>query len=321
MIRLGIIGAGIMGAKVAQTVSALPGVRLTAVADPAHERAGELTSRYGGTAFADYPELLASGLVDAVYVGLPHDGHLAACVTAAGHGVHVLIDKPLCNDVAEADQIIAARDKADIVLMVGFSYRFRAEWREAHRLIASGVIGEPVSVTDVIAEAMTHTPAWYWDVGRGGGILQLQAHHCLDRLPWLVGAPLAEVTCRTAGLPGEAASAATLTAGFAGGAVAGIALSFGRTYQADVQALMLVQGTAGELRIDQDRVLSVRSATMERTESYADDDWLARQMSAFVRSCAGTRDAAPTAEDGRRAMVYAAAAAESARTGRTVTLR
>ncbi|MFG2045757.1 Gfo/Idh/MocA family protein [Dactylosporangium sp. NPDC048998] len=320
MIRLGIVGAGIMGAKVAQTVGRLPGVRLTAVADPVRERAGALASRYGGTAFDGYPELLGSGSVDAVYLGLPHEGHVDACVHASGQGVHVLIDKPLCNSVEEADRIIAARDASGTVLMVGFSYRFRAEWLAARRLVADGVIGEPVSVTDVIAEATPNTPPWYWDAGRGGGVLQLQSHHCFDRLPWLVGEPLAELTCRTAGLVGEAESAATITGTFASGAVAGIALSFGRTHEAEARSLTVVQGSAGQLRIEQGGVLGVRSATVERTESYAGDDWLHRQLSAFVASCEGSAPVDPTAEDGRRAMVCAAAAAASARTGEPVSV-
>ncbi|MFF5233551.1 Gfo/Idh/MocA family protein [Dactylosporangium sp. NPDC000521] len=320
MIRLGIVGAGIMGAKVAATAEGLPGVRVTAVADPVPGRAAALTDRSGGIPFAGFPELLDSGAVDAVYLGLPHDGHADACVEAAASGVHVLIDKPLCNTVAEADRIIAARDAAGIVLMVGFSYRFRAEWLAARRLVADGVIGEPLSVTDVIVEATPDTPSWYWDAGRGGGILQLQAHHCFDRLPWLVGGPLAELTCRTTGLAGEAESAAAITGTFASGAVAGIALSFGRTHVAGPRSLTVVQGSAGQLRIEQGGTLAVSSTAGERAESYAGDDWLRRQLSAFMAACAGPEPAVPAAEDGRLAVVCAAAAAESARTGQPVRL-
>ncbi|MET7400664.1 Gfo/Idh/MocA family oxidoreductase [Dactylosporangium sp. NPDC005572] len=315
--RLGIVGAGIMGAKVAAAAGRLTGVEVTAVADPVPERAAAL----GGTAFADWRDLLDSGPVDAVYLGLPHDAHADACAAASARGLHVLIDKPLCTTVAEADRIIAARDAAGVVVMVGFSYRFRAEWLAARRLVAGGAIGEPVSVTDVIVEAAPDTPAWYWDPARGGGILHLQSHHCFDRLPWLVGVPLAEVTGRTAG-----DEAAAITTTFAGGAVGGISLSFGRTHHAEPRSLTVVQGTAGQLRIEQGGSLAVATAAGERTESHAGDDWLHRELAAFVAACTGADRGAdtgadtafPTAEDGRRAVVCAAAAAESARTGQPV---
>ncbi|WP_238007112.1 Gfo/Idh/MocA family oxidoreductase [Dactylosporangium sp. AC04546] len=309
--RLGIVGAGIMGAKVAATAARLPGVEVAAVADPVPARAAAL----GGTPFTGWRELLDAGSVDAVYLGLPHDAHADACAEATARGVHVLIDKPLCTTVAEADRIIAARDAAGVVVMVGFSYRFRAEWLAARRLVADGAIGEPLSVTDVIAEAATDTPAWYWDAARGGGILHLQSHHCFDRLPWLVGAPMAEVTCRTAG-----ESAAAITATFAGGAVGGISLSFGRTHHAEPRSLTVVQGTAGQLRIEQGGVLAVSTAGEHRVESHAGDDWLHRELAAFVAACTGADTAFPTAEDGRQAVVSAVAATESARTGQPVRL-
>ncbi|MFI2713883.1 Gfo/Idh/MocA family protein [Micromonospora sp. NPDC018662] len=320
MLRLGIIGAGIMGVRVADTVRRLPGVAVTAVADQRPEQAARVAAGCGATAVGDYAELLRSGLVDAVYVGLPHRRHAAACVAAAEHGVHVLIDKPLCTTVAEAEQIVAARDRSGVALMVGFSYRFRAEWMRARQAVADGLIGTPEYVSDVIAEADPHTPPWYWAPDEGGGIVQLQAHHCFDRLTWLVGSPLTEVTCRTVGTAGGVPTAATLTGVFASGAVAGIGLSFGRTHRAESRTLCLVQGSAGQLHLDQTRTLVIRTVLADSVESYADDDWLRRQMAAFVDTCAGSGGPVPTAEDGHYAVRCAAAAEESARTGRAVPL-
>ncbi|MBO4205269.1 Gfo/Idh/MocA family protein [Micromonospora echinofusca] len=320
MLRLGIIGAGIMGARVADTAGGLPGVAVTAVADPRREQAARVAAGCGAAAFDDYPDLLRSGLVDAVYVGLPHRWHTAACVAAAAHGVHVLIDKPLCTTVPEAEQIVTARDRSGVTLMVGFSYRFRAEWIRARQAVADGLIGTPEYVSDVIAEADPDTPAWYWAADEGGGIVQLQAHHCFDRLAWLVGSPLTEITCRTVGPAGGAPTAATLSGVLASGAVVGIGLSFGRTHRADARTLCLVQGSAGQLHLDQTRTLTVRTAEAERVESYADDDWLTRQLAAFVDACAGSGGPVPTAEDGHYAVRCAVAAEESARTGRAVRL-
>ena len=73
--------------------------------------------------------------------------------------------------------------------MVGFSYRFRAEWQRAREFVAAGRIGDPLVVTDVIAEAAESTPGWYWDPGSGGGVLQLQSHHCFDRIEWMLEPP------------------------------------------------------------------------------------------------------------------------------------
>ncbi len=317
-IRLGILGAGIMGQHVARTASALDRYDVTAVADTDLRRATSVADEAGAAAFGDAGELLAADLADAVYLGLPHHLHLPACLQATAAGVDGLIDKPLCNTDAEAQLIEAAVRDSGTTWMVGFSYRFRAEWQRARALVAAGQIGAPVAVTDVIAEAADSTPGWYWDTGSGGGVLQLQSHHCFDRIAWLLGRDVRDVSCRVATLPSGAENAAYITAGLDGGAVAAIALTFGVSHPAPVRALFVLQGTRGQMVITDDRCLTVSTADGVITENHDGDDWLGRELAEFADAAERGTAATATIADGRQALRCARAAASSASSGRTV---
>ncbi|HUZ55292.1 MAG TPA: Gfo/Idh/MocA family oxidoreductase [Streptosporangiaceae bacterium] len=319
-IRLGVIGAGVMGDRVARAAAALDAYTVTAVADADPGRGAALAGELGAAAFPGVGELLAAGLVDAVYVGVPHHLHLPVCLQAAAAGVHGLVDKPLCNTDAEAGAIEAAVLSSGATWMVGFSYRFRAEWQRARELVAAGRIGEPVAVTDVIAEAAEHTPAWYWDPGSGGGVLQLQAHHCFDRIAWLTDRPIREVSCRVHAPPSGAATAAQITARLEGGAVAGIALTFGTSYAAPVRALFVLQGATGQLEITQDGCLTLSTADGGLTAHYGGDDWLSRELADFAGAVERGEPSTATLADGRAALRCALAAAQSAATHASVTV-
>jgi predicted dehydrogenase len=311
-IRLGIIGAGIMGVLVARAAAATEHYTVTAVADPNLDRAARLARELGAAWFPDAQTLLAAGLVDAVYVGVPHHLHLPVCVQATAAGVHGLVDKPLCNTDDEASAIESAVRDSATVWMVGFSYRFRAEWRRAREFVAAGRIGDPLVVSDVIAEAAQGTPGWYWDPGSGGGVLQLQSHHCFDRIEWMLGRRIREISCRVAGPPSSAETAASITAGIEGGALATVALTFGVTYSAPVSALFVLQGTRGQLEITQDRRLTLVDPDGVHTEHHADDDWLGRELLEFADAVRQGKPRTATLADGRRALRCALASARSA---------
>lgn len=316
-LRVGIVGAGIMGEKVAAAAAILDDVTVTAVADADAGRAAALAASTGADAHASTAELLAAGNVDAVYLGLPHHLHAEACVAALDAGVHVLIDKPLCNTREEAEAILGARDRSSAIAMVGFSYRFRAEWRAAREWIAAGRLGTVRLASDTIVEAQSRTPGWYWDAAAGGGVIQLQSHHCFDRLRWLLDSPFTRVSARTstaAATPGDAEDTALIAAETASGALVGIELGFARAYTGPSHATTVIQGDRGHIVIDSvQRTATITGLDGDDTVTAAEDDWMAREIAEFVAACRAARAAPPTADDGALALAAALAAQDSAR--------
>ncbi len=133
-IRVGVAGAGFIGAVHARAYRQVPGVELVGVADPIAEKAAALAKETGCQPFHDYDELLRAG-IDVISICLPPAPHLAAAEAAAQAGVHILMEKPIARTVAEADQMVAACRAARVYLMTGFTHHFYPEMREAKRLV------------------------------------------------------------------------------------------------------------------------------------------------------------------------------------------
>ncbi len=89
-----------------------------------------------------YEALLAADDVDAVYIPLPNHLHAEWTMKAADAGKHVLCEKPLTLDAAEAQRVIAHCAAAGVVLQEAFMYRFHPQWLRTKQLVDDGRIGE-----------------------------------------------------------------------------------------------------------------------------------------------------------------------------------
>ncbi len=112
----GIVGCGDIANKaVAPAINAQPDSELVALFSNTPERAEEMRVAHGAArAYSDLNEILADDEIDAIYVASPVHRHVAETVAAAEAGKHVLCEKPMTLDVAEAERMIAACDAAGV---------------------------------------------------------------------------------------------------------------------------------------------------------------------------------------------------------------
>jgi predicted dehydrogenase len=149
---VGVIGAGILGARHARVFGELAGARLVAVADPDAARAGDVAGRHGGVAFCDHREMLAAlgpagtGELVAAAVATPDFLHLEPVRDCLEAGLDVLVEKPLAMSVADGRAMVElARERAR-VLAVNYSQRWLPEHRKVEELLRAGTLGSPAFV-------------------------------------------------------------------------------------------------------------------------------------------------------------------------------
>ncbi|MEJ2502436.1 MAG: Gfo/Idh/MocA family oxidoreductase, partial [Gemmatimonadota bacterium] len=107
--------------------------------DRAREAAGSLgVPRWHGS----YEALLADPGVDAVYNPLPNHLHVPWSIRAAEAGTHVLCEKPIGLDAAEAARLVEARDRAGVVMGEAFMVRSHPQWKDARERVRAGEVGE-----------------------------------------------------------------------------------------------------------------------------------------------------------------------------------
>ncbi len=169
-------------------------IEIAAVCDVNLAAAERQAERFGCPYFADHREMLAAIRPDAVAVLAPHPFHAAIAIDCLNAGAHVLVEKPIAVQVAEADRMIAAAEQAGRLLAVNLQHRTRGEIRTAKKLIESGRLGQ-IQRVEMVA-IWTRTAAYYAEAGwrgtwqgEGGGVLMNQSPHSLDLVCHLVGQP------------------------------------------------------------------------------------------------------------------------------------
>lgn len=132
-LRIGVIGAGVMGANHARVARQLRGAHLAAVVDQDLDRATALAGQDGALAVGDLDSALA--VIDAAVVAVPTAAHLVVAQRCLAAGIPVLVEKPIAGSVADGERLVAAASAAGVTLAVGHIERFNAAVAELPRLL------------------------------------------------------------------------------------------------------------------------------------------------------------------------------------------
>jgi predicted dehydrogenase len=270
---------------------------------------------------------------DGVIIANPTALHLDVAVPAAKIGCHLLLEKPVSDDlsrVAELEQAIALSGSR---VLVGFQFRFHPTLQKARALIADGAIGR---VTSVRAHWGEYLPGWHpWEDHRnsyaarpdlGGGVVRTLCHP-LDYLRWMLGevetvsantAPAADV------IGTEADAVADINLKFAGGALGQVHLDY---IQRPGSHTLEINGTAGSLRWDNvSAELRLFRADKGEWESFPAPQGFERnqlflaETQAFLDLIAGQNESPCTLADGIAAQRLVDAVYRAAESGRQIVL-
>jgi 1,5-anhydro-D-fructose reductase (1,5-anhydro-D-mannitol-forming) len=204
----GVIGIGnIVRSTVAPAMVAEPECDLVAGVSRDQGRAEDFAREFGARfAYTDYAQMLANPEVEAVLIATPNVFHAGQVIAAAAAGKHVLCDKPLVNNVADARAAVEACSEAGVKLGVNFHNRHLPWVRDVSRLIADGVIGRVEMVQLQVASGPRYYDNWRADPEMAGlGSVHNVGVHGLDFLRVLLGSDPIEVMAMFDVTPGTGA--------------------------------------------------------------------------------------------------------------------
>src|SRR5476649_1937274 len=121
-IRCGVAGVGSLGQHHARIYAALPGAELAGIFETSDARAAEICAKFNCRRFATLDELGAG--CDAVSVVVPTDKHALVALPLLAQGCHLLIEKPLCASLEEAERVLAAAQAKNCLVQVGHIEHF-----------------------------------------------------------------------------------------------------------------------------------------------------------------------------------------------------
>jgi predicted dehydrogenase len=147
MIRAAIVGLGRWGRNLVNSTAGSAVLRFT-VANTRTRQTAELFCREKSLRWTpDLGEILRDPAIDAVIFATPHSQHPEQVRRAATAGKHVFVEKPFALTLAEADQMLAAADKAGILLAVGFNRRFHPSMTRLRDAVRAGRLGTIVAIS------------------------------------------------------------------------------------------------------------------------------------------------------------------------------
>lgn len=188
--RVGLIGCGWMAPFHVEALRSLgERARIVWVADPVRERAEAIAHQIGARSLADYREGL--GAIDCAFVVVPHHLHHPITLDCFGAGCHVFLEKPIATSVGQADEMIAAAERAGKTFMVGYQHRYKNCVRRFKAILDSGRYGRPFLLEGVMDSAMKDY-AVDWIASKatlGGGVFFSSSPHLLDVMFFVGGEP------------------------------------------------------------------------------------------------------------------------------------
>jgi len=193
MIRVGIIGCGLIGNKRAKVIKKDSDSFLCSVADVDVLQAAGLLKECGGgkgVAYKDWQEMLDKETLDVVIAATPNKYLKKIVLWAAKRKIHVLCEKPLGRNAWEAERMVKVAKENGVVLKTGFNHRYHPAIFRAHELVEDGSIGKPYFVRCVYGHGGRPGYEKEWRASKeicGGGELLDQGVHVVDLFRWFMG--------------------------------------------------------------------------------------------------------------------------------------
>lgn len=190
VMRVGIAGLGFGATEFIPTLERLPQVKIVAGADLRPQALEEFERRYGGHAYDNVEALCADPEVEAVWVATPNHLHAQNAISAAEHGKHVLLRKPMGITMAECQAVLDAADRNGIKLMAGGQTQGTSPLiQEARRIITSGDLGPLRAMTVIAYTGWMLRPRMPQEVNEamGGAVVWRQAPHQIETTRYLCG--------------------------------------------------------------------------------------------------------------------------------------
>jgi predicted dehydrogenase len=181
-LRVGVIGAGVMGSNHARVLAGLPDVRLVGVVDPLQAHRTRVTELANCPTFSNLDELVAEG-VDAVTIAAPTHLHHELALASIAHNIHLMVEKPIASTVDEGREIVAAAQRAGVTLMIGHVERFNP---------AVATIKQAIAGEDLLSIAITRVGPFPPRMSNVGVVIDLAVHD-IDLIRWFTESDIIEV--------------------------------------------------------------------------------------------------------------------------------
>lgn len=190
-VSIAIIGAGVIGPRHAEAIRKCSSAKLAAFVDP-NPATQAIADTFNVPFYTSIADLLSHNKPDAAIVCTPNQTHVSISHELLSAGIHVLVEKPLCTDIAEGKRLVQYAESQNLALLVSHHRRFNPYVVATKQTLASNILGTLIAVNGLWTlkkpESYYLPPtAWRADSSTGGGPIAINLIHEIDILQHLLG--------------------------------------------------------------------------------------------------------------------------------------
>lgn len=335
--RFGLVGCGLIARIHAAAIQSMPQAVLAGVFDPVAASAQAFAQSHQCSVYPTLEDMLRDPELDVVNICTPSGTHAEIALAAARAGKHVVVEKPLAIHLDDAQAVVRAQKETGVQICVISQLRFAPDVQALHTAIQNGAFGRLIlgslSMRYYRSKEYYEKGGWRgrWATD-GGGALMNQGIHGLDLLCYLCG-PVVRVTatCKTLLHNIEVEDTLCATVEFENGAVG--VLEATTAVQPGFPRRIEISGTDGSATLTEDTITlwqsrQPRSETASRWQMNSANDPAAvdaaghrLQLENLLAAIEGREKLLVDAEEGCNTVSVILGIYESARTGKTVTLK
>jgi len=330
-VNIAVIGTGRIGSvHTRNLVHSIHEANVVAVCDIRLEVAQAVASELGiERVVKDYHELLGDKDIEAVLIATNTDTHAFIVKDAANAGKHIFCEKPLALDLADIDSVMATVKKTKVKLQIGFNRRFDKSFQRVHEIVSSGEIGRPCILR--ITNRDPEPPSLEYAKTSGGMFLDMSIHDFdmarfqLGEIEevYAIGNVLIAPYLKDIG----DVDIDIITLRFENGAIGTIDNSRQCVYGYDQQLEVFCSNGTAFARNESENTVTVGNEVGYRSakppysfiQRYADG--YVTEVRQFLQCVRDDKPVSPTGQDSRMAVLLGAAAWESKRQNRPVSMQ
>ncbi len=199
-IRFGIVGTGVIAHRFAQAIRNVHNAELVAVASRTKENAEKFGDEFEiPVRFDSYEKMAQSDAIDAAYIAVPHSGHIGCSCLMMNHGKHVLCEKPMAVNAAEAEEMFRCAKENNVLLMEAMWARLVPGTIKMLEIVENGILGDLLGVEGKFCYTMDEDEMDHhvFKPEHGGGSLLDVGVYGLNFSSWYLGKDIEEINAQS----------------------------------------------------------------------------------------------------------------------------
>ena len=194
---MGMAGLGVASTQILPSVARLSHIKIAAAVDVRKEALGRFREEYGGETFDTVEEMCKSDKIDFVYIATPNELHAEHVITAAKHGKHAIVEKPMALSIEQCEAMNEAAEKYGTKLLCGHTHSFDPPIRKIREIVKNGELGKLCMINSWNYNEFMYRPRMKHELATSHGVVLNQGPHHVDVVRLIGGGMVRSVRAMT----------------------------------------------------------------------------------------------------------------------------